>query len=184
MNFNEHSAFRGNHAFLSASKYHWLRYSDEKLLQAWTRQQAVQRGTELHEFAAQAIKLGIKLPRSRATLNAYVNDAIGYGMTPEQPLVYSANAFGTTDAISFKKNHLRIHDLKTGDIPAHMDQLLIYSALFCLEYKQKPGLIRSTLRIYQSDEVVELEPESSDILEVMDRIIHFDQIIDQIKESA
>lgn len=36
---------------------------------------------------------------------------------------------------------LRIHDLKTGISPVHMDQLLIYAALFCLEYKIKPGSI-------------------------------------------
>lgn len=179
MIFNDHSALSGAHAFLSASKYHWLRYDDEKLIETWTRAQAVARGTELHEFAAKAISLGIKLPRNTKTINAYVNDAIGYRMTPEQPLVYSKNCFGTADAISFNKGLLRIHDLKTGVIPAHMDQLLIYSALFCLEYNEKPGAISVELRIYQNDDVVVNNPEPDDILRTMDKIKHFDRLIAQ-----
>jgi hypothetical protein len=36
----------------------------------------------------------------------YVNDAIGYQMTPEQPIYYSENCVGTADAISFKNDFL------------------------------------------------------------------------------
>lgn len=179
MHFNEHSALAGSHAFLSASKYHWLNYDDEKLVETWTRAMAAQKGTELHEFAAKAISLGVKLPRNTKTLNMYVNDAIGYRMTPEQPLVYSKNCFGTADAISFSKGLLRIHDLKTGVIPAHIEQLLIYSALFCLEYDEKPAHIRAELRLYQNDAVVVHEPEAGDILRVMDKIRHFDKLINE-----
>ena len=49
-------------------------------------------------------------------------------MTPEQILYYSDNCFGTADAILFRNNFLRIHDLKTGKIPAHMEQLEIYAS--------------------------------------------------------
>lgn len=77
--------------------------------------------------------IGQKLPRLNKTLNAYVNDAIGYKMIPEQILFYSDNCFGTADAIVFRNGLLRIHDLKTGVIPAHMEQLEVYAALFCLE---------------------------------------------------
>lgn len=134
MNFNKHSNLEGRHAFLGASKYHWIRYSDDKIAESYSKFLAIQRGTELHEFAAQCIRLSQKLPRSKKTLNSYVNDAIGFRMIPEQILYYSDNCFGTADAIIFKNNFLRIHDLKTGVIPAHMEQLRIYAALFCLEY--------------------------------------------------
>ena len=56
----------------------------------------------------------------------------------EQALYYSDNCFGTADAISFKKNFLRIHDLKTGVTPGSMKQLLIYASMFCLEYNFLP----------------------------------------------
>ena len=36
---------------------------------------------------------------------------------------------------------LRIHDYKSGITPAKMDQLMIYAALFCLEYKKESLLI-------------------------------------------
>ena len=109
MKFNPHSNLVGQHAFLSASKYHWINYDEDKLANAYTRFLATQRGTELHDFACTCIKLGQKLPRSNKTLNMYVNDAIGFKMTPEQPLYYSDNCFGTADAIAFKNDILRKH---------------------------------------------------------------------------
>lgn len=181
MIFNNHSNLLGNHAFLSASKYHWINYDSEKLAIAYKNFLAVQKGTELHEFAAQCIKLGQKLPKSKKTLNMYVNDAIGFNMAPEQVLYYSDNCFGTADSISFRNNLLRIHDLKTGEIPAHMEQLLIYAALFCLEYKVKPGEIQFELRIYQTDDILICNPTAEDILPIMDKIISFDKVINNIK---
>ena len=86
MNFNKHFDLEGRHAFLSASKYHWINYEESQLETAYTRFQATQRGTELHEFARRCIELRQKLPISKKTLNMYVNDAIGFNMTPEQPL--------------------------------------------------------------------------------------------------
>lgn len=181
MNFLKHSNLSGQHAFLGASNYHWIGYDDEKLITAYTNWQATQRGTKLHAFAAQCIELGQKLPQSRKTLNMYVNDAIGYKMTPEQILYFSNNCFGTADAISFRRDKLRIHDLKTGVTPARMEQLIIYNALFCLEYKIKPSDIESELRIYQSNDVIIFEPAPEDIVPVMDKIITFDKIINELK---
>ena len=181
MNFKKHSDLEGRHAFLSASKYHWINYDEEKLSDTYFKYLATQRGTELHAFACQCIRLGVKLPRTRKTLNMYVNDAIGYKMTPEQPLYYSENCFGTADAISFNKNLLRIHDLKTGVSPTSMHQLEIYAALFCLEYRKQPQDIDMELRIYQSGEVYVHEPPSDNILEIMDKIILFDKRIDEIE---
>lgn len=181
MKFNEHHNLVGQHAFLGASKYHWVNYTDDKLIEAYSRYTAAQRGTILHDFAAQCITLGQKLPRSKKTLNMYVNDAIGYRMTPEQPLYYSENCFGTADAISFRDGFLRIHDLKTGITPTHIEQLLIYAALFCLEYRTKPSEIEVELRIYQNDQVLIHNPEVDEIAPIIDKIISFDKLLKQIK---
>lgn len=182
MQFNPHYNLEGCHAFLGASKYHWINYDEEKLDETYKRYRATQRGTELHEFACRAIELGIKLPKSKKTLNMYVNDAIGYKMTPEQVLYYSDNCFGTADAISFRKNLLRIHDLKTGVTPTHIEQLEIYAALFCLEYGVNPGKIDIELRIYQSDEIIVANPDIEIIAPIMDKIITFDKRIEKLKE--
>ncbi len=182
MHFNPHSNLEGRHAFLSASKYHWIRYDDEKLARTFLTQMAAVRGTRLHEFAAHAIRLGIKL-QGRTTLAQYVNDAIGFAMQPEVILSYSENAFGTADAISFRKNTLRIHDLKTGDSRVTMDQLEVYVAFFCLEYKIRPSDIRIELRVYQGDKIIVHVPELDDIVHIMDKIITFDKIIRAMKEE-
>lgn len=183
MNFKKHSNLEGQHAFLGASKYHWINYSENKVAESYSKALATLKGTRLHDFAAQCITLGQKLPKSKKTLNMYVNDAIGFKMTPEQVLYYSDNCFGTADSILFRNNTLRIHDLKTGLVPAHIEQLEIYAALFCLEYKIKPGEIDIELRIYQNDEILYHNPTAEDILPIMDKIITFDKIIDKIKEQ-
>ena len=179
MNFNKHSNLEGQHAFLGASKYHWIYYDEEKVAESYSKFLATLKGTELHDFAAQCIRLRQKLPKSPKTLNMYVNDAIGFKMTPEQPLYYSDNCFGTADTICFRDNLLRIHDFKSGVIKAHMEQLRIYAALFCLEYKIKPGNIDMELRIYQSNDIVIEHPTAEIIVPIMDKIITFDKIIDR-----
>jgi len=184
MNFNKHSDLVGEHAFLSPSKHYWVNYDIDKIGSSYLKFLATQKGTELHDFACKCIKLGIKLPNNKKTLNAYVNDAIGFRMRPEQPLFYSINSFGTADAISFRDNILRIHDLKTGVSPVPMDQLEIYVALFCLEYKIKPKDIDIELRLYQSDEIVVHKPEHKDIVEIMNKIITFDKKLELIKADS
>ena len=183
MNFNKHSDLDGLHAFLGASKYHWIRYDDEKIAESYLRSSAIKKGEELHEFACNAIRLGMKLEKSKKTLNMYVNDAIGFKMVPEQKLVYSYNCFGTADAICFRKRMLRIHDYKSGVTPAHMEQLWIYTALFCLEYDIKPSDIDIELRIYQNDEILYDRPTAEDIVPIMDKIITADKIIENIRLS-
>lgn len=190
MNFNEHSKLVGQHAFLSASKYAWLNYDEEKLERIWRTSQEAARGTRLHNLAASLIREGVLLRNSRKTLNMYVNDAIGYRMTPEQPLVYSVNVFGTADAISFRKNQetmrflLRISDLKNGETPTSEKQLLIYAALFCLEYGFEPWEIDNELRIYQNNEVRIYEAEAPDLKQIMDQIIYFDKLIATWREET
>lgn len=183
MNFYRHLDLADRHAYLGASKYHWINYDEATLKKTFSNHLAKLRGTELHDFAAQCIRLRQKLPRSNKTLNMYVNDAIGYRMTPEQPLFFSENCFGTADAICFENGLLRIHDLKTGRTPAKMEQLKIYAALFCLEYKVKPGEIDTELRIYQSDDIQICEPTVDEIAPIMDKIITFDKLIDKIKSE-
>lgn len=199
MNWNKHYALKDKHSFLSASKYHWINYDADKLAQAYSTFEAAAIGTRIHAVAAELIDLGINLKKCNKTLNLYVNDAIGYKMSPEVVLYYSENAFGTADAIAFRKDpktkryFLRIHDLKTGTVPAHMEQLMIYAAYFCLEYGYKPRDIDIELRIYQNDQV--LVHNACDeykegvvgyamIEQIMGKIIAYDKIIDELKTEG
>ena len=184
MFFNRHTNLEGLHAPFGASKSSWLRYSDDKIVEVYNNLQAAEMGTRLHEWAKQTIDLGIKQSRSKKTIYSYVNDAIGFNMSTEVILFYSENFFGTADAISFRNNFLRIHDLKTGRRPVHMEQLEIYAALFCLEYKIKPGDIRMELRIYQNDEILVHEPTAEDILPIMDKIVHVNKMLEKIERGA
>lgn len=180
MKYIEHSNLKDKHAFLSASKYAWLRYDVEKLRSTYLKREAALLGTRMHSFASESILLNIKLPRNNNTINKFVNDAIGFKMESEIVLYYSANCFGTADALSFRKNKLRIHDLKTGTSKTSFDQLLIYAALFCLEYGVNPDDIDIELRIYQSNEIKGYIPEVDEVRHVMDTIIEFDNEINKI----
>lgn len=184
MNFNNHSKLKDCHAFLGASKYHWVNYDEDKLISTFTKYQATQRGTELHALASELIRLGVKLPRTSNALNMYVNDAIGFKMQTEQILYFSDNCFGTADAISFRKNFLRIHDLKTGETPASIKQLFIYTALFCLEYGFKPSDIEIELRLYQHAEPLIHIPDPEEILYIMGKMISFDKAIERLKTGG
>lgn len=185
MRWINHTAIEGQHAkHLSASKYHWLNYDDDKFDRIYEATQAAQRGTELHEFAAMAIRLKVPLRNNGSTLSLYVNDAIGYNMRPEQTLMASRNAFGTADAISFKKNLLRVHDLKNGVAMASFKQLEVYDALFCIEYLVDPFKIKHELRIYQNDDIRVHFPDPDDIKHHMEKIKYFDRRIeDKLKEE-
>lgn len=213
MLWNDHSKLiKGQHAFLGGSKFSWLNYSEEDLEVAWKRQYAQKIGTVLHELASKLIDNRIKItnkdrnmvllylidneiPKSvidmidiRQIMNnliPYITDGIGFRMKSEQPLVYSENIYGTADAIVFdeRKQILRIHDYKSGTTPAHLEQLEIYAALFCLEYRFKPGDINFELRIYQDGDQLIGNPKASDILPTMDKIVTFDKIIESFKEA-
>ncbi len=206
MNFTKHYSLEGKHAVLGASRYNWIGDTEQDVLERVGRGYLTELGTQIHDIARRRIKYGFKLKKHdrdsvivdlldsgipRLTfdyidfdfmyqnLMNYVNDAIGFRMVPEVVLAYSDICFGTADAVRFdeKDNLLRIHDLKTGSSTAHMEQLLIYAALFCLEYRKKPGEIKSELRIYQSNEITRYEASADDILPIMDKIVSFDKII-------
>lgn len=184
MNFVRHLNLEGLHAPFSPSQPSWIRYDDDKAIEVYMNRKASEMGTRLHAWAKDTIDLGLKQPRTKKTLYAYVNDAIGYRMETEVVLFYSERFFGTADAISFRNNLLRIHDLKTGKHPANMEQLEVYTALFCLEYKVKPSDIKMELRIYQNDEVIVHIPESEDIVKIMQKIVSLDKLLEKIDEEV
>lgn len=213
MRFNDHSLLAGKHALLSASKYHWIRYAPEDIAEAYKNGFGQEIGTSLHSLARNMIRHRVKMTRNDKrmimlhllsdgiprnvfdvdmyfpNLMAYINDAIGFGMVPETILYYSENCFGTADAINplqsiLKNRFLRIHDLKTGRTPAHMEQLQIYAALFCLEYKCSPLEMETELRIYQGDEPAVLLPDPHDILEISDKIIAGDKVLKDMKAQG
>lgn len=183
MNFIRHSNLNGLHAPFSPSQSSWLRYDDDRAMEVFLNKKAAEMGTRLHAWAKETIDLGIRQPKSKKTLYAYVNDAIGFKMSTEVVLFYSERFFGTADSIAFRDNFLRIHDLKTGKIPADMEQLEIYAALFCLEYKVKPEDIGMELRLYQNDEIIYHNPTPEDIHQIMDKIVHLDQVIQKLEED-
>ena len=187
MEFIRHNKLEGLHAPFSASQSHWLRYDDDKIMEVYLNKKAALMGTRLHAWVKETIDLGIKQPKSKKTIYAYVNDAIGFKMNTEVVLYYSDRFFGTADAISYRNGVLRIHDLKTGKtgkIEDHIEQLEVYAALFCLEYKIKPGEIDMELRVYKCDEVLIHKPTAEDILPIMDKIVHLDKLLMKIDEEG
>ncbi len=184
MRFNKHSDLEGKHAYLSPSNYHWLNYDDEKFDRVFINQMTKERGTQLHALACELIRLGVKLPKSNKTLNMYVNDCIGFRLTPELVLYYSENCFGTADAIGYSDGLLRISDLKTGANKAYMHQLEIYASIFFLEYGGKEISLENTnieLRIYQNNDIWLHEPDKRIISQIMTSIIAKDKRIKILK---
>lgn len=185
MKFNRHYNLEGLHAPFSPSQPSWLRYDEDKAADVYLKRQAARRGTRLHAWAKETIDLGIKQPRSKKTLYAYINDAIGFRMSTEVVLFYSERFFGTADTISFRDNFLRVHDLKTGEHPASKEQLYVYVALFCLEYRIRPGdLDGIECRLYQNDEVSIFNPTAEDIVPIMDHIVSLDKMLSRLDEEV
>lgn len=174
----------GTHAFLSPSSHSWYNYDDEKMAKVYGHRLAASRGTAMHELACKLIKMRVKLPNDGSTLSMYVNDAIDLDMDPEVPLFYSKFCFGTADTISVKDNFVRIHDYKSGEHRASMMQLKIYLALFFLEYEEfKIRKVKGMeVRIYQNNEVRVENPEIDEIVPIMDKIIHFDKMLERLEE--
>lgn len=184
MQFNSHSLLEGSHAFLSASQSAWVEYDEDKLARVYAAHLAKSRGDRLHRLAYNLIKEKVRLPDNGSTLSSYVNDAIGFRMEPEQVLVGTPVAFGTADAICFRKDKLRIHDLKTGVTEASMRQLHIYAAFFCLEYLVKPFDIEMELRIYQNDEIKVDFPDPDLIFHYMDRAITGTTVVTEVRKEV
>lgn len=203
MQWNDHKQLEGKHAFLGASNFHWVNWNDQTFENRYYSQFSTTIGTAIHALAHDCILNRTKLNKHDRHLieitlyhayipkDAYdpddilmnlipfVNDAIGYHMSSEILLYYNNYCFGTCDAISFseKERILRIHDLKTGTTPAHMEQLLIYAALFCLEYHKNPHQFKTELRIYQNFNIIVEEPDANDIETFMNLIQERSQTI-------
>jgi len=170
MIWNDHSKYEGQHALLSPSQHSWVNYTPEKLRTVLENKKRAEHGTKLHAMAKELIDERIKLPDNGETFNMYVNDAIEYEMSTEILLFYSPLCFGTADAISFRNNKLRIHDYKSGDKVASILQLMIYAALFCIEYKKEPQTIFIELRIYQNGEIIKEVPDVTEIANLIKTI--------------
>lgn len=194
---------KNTHAFCGASNYHWRNYDKEKLIQTKINSNANVVGTLLHAYAADNIDKGFKIyktdkrgvlrylivehgvpeyavdiDRLFPNLMNYVNDCIGYRMKPEVLLYYSDDFYGTTDAISWSNNVLRISDLKTGKSEPSFMQLENYAAFFCLRYKVKPSDIKKIeFRFYQDNEIIFAEPSSKILVPIIDQIIDFNNVL-------
>jgi hypothetical protein len=185
MEWKNYSHLSGSHAFLSPSRHHWLNYTNEKLILTYRNHRKAALGTKYHALASDLINLAVRLPSTPASLNSFVNDAIGFKMSSEVLLYYSPNSYGTVDAISFYDGVLRIHDLKTGVTPGSMNQLMIYAALFCLDYSLRPDEITTiVLRIYQEGEIIEYEPTVEEVFDVTRKLIEADKILKSIEAGV
>jgi hypothetical protein len=148
--------------------------------------QAAARGTRLHALAHDLIREKVELPKTTKTLDSYVNDCIGYGLSPEQVLFATPNAFGTADAIGFDvlTRLLQIFDLKTGKNEGSPIQLLVYAAFFCIEYDVKPFDIKYDLRIYQNDAINRIDVDPEDVVRIMSQIEFNDNLINELRTEA
>jgi hypothetical protein len=142
-------------------------------------------GVEQHRYAAICIEEGLVQDDESTTLGLYINQSIAFKMHPEVVLFYSPNAFGTVDAIAYRHRRLRVSDLKTGVSRTSEHQLEVYVALFCLEYGVDPFHLRDIeLRIYQDNRVREYPADPAFIKGIMDKIVKFDGIINELREEV
>lgn len=176
------SKYEGTHAFLSPSQPAWLRYTESHLLEMYRQENAREKGTRLHAWAEETIKLGIfQKQRTNNMLYNYVNDGIGFRMEPEKLLFHSKYCYGTADTIKFdsRKRILRIHDLKTGVTKPHDDQLKVYAALWCMQNGIDPETITIICRFYQRDTCREFSPEAAEIKSIIGIILASEKILEQ-----
>lgn len=172
------------HAIFGASNYHWINYSDDKMIETFVNSQAKKKGTELHEIAAGLIKNKIKLPDIPTTLSMYVNDGILYNLKPEQQLYYSKWFYGTADTIGLENKILRVSDLKTGKTKPSLHQLDIYVAFWCLEYDIRPSDLDDIITtIYYDNATIVGHPGSEEIVPIMDKIVTVNKILERLVED-
>lgn len=187
--WNNHQELEGTHSFLSPSNNSWLRYTEDKLISTYRKHRAKEEGTILHEFASQAINLGIKLKEENSTLNLFVNDCIDEYIHSEVLLYYSEYCYGTADGIKYDRpnKHIIIADLKNGSshksLTKFEDQLSVYAALMCLEYKLDPLDHTYEGRIYVSNakSITSIDPEY--VLMIMNKIILFSTILEETRNE-
>lgn len=208
MIWHDYSRYEGKneHATFSPSQPYWLADTKDEFLQRFRSSYAPQIGTVLHDFARKYIARGVTLSKYDKkhaivellesgipgtvvdcldfdfifeNLRTYVNECVACRMDPEIRLRYSADFFGTTDAIQFTERDqvLRISDLKTGTTPAKIEQLIVYAALFCLDYGKDPNTITPVLKIYQNNDILCVEPDKGEIKNACDKIVEFNELV-------
>lgn len=184
MRFEAKPELEGRHAHLSPSKYHWIRYDDEKFERTYTARMAAHRGSQEHEYAAMAIRLGMRQPANGSTLSMYVNDCIRWKMQPEVALYANEIFFGHADAAGFKKGVFRVSDLKTGVTETSMDQCKCYVALFCIEFDMDPFEFAAEMRIYQNKEIREELADPHEIHIIIDRWKTFTKRAEEMRKES
>ena len=172
------SSYEGNKRKIEGTELHeWA----EELIKSitLTRKIHAEKSKRTFNIDIDAIRMyGEEVPlvrdsKAKETVFMYIADAIKFDMVAEQPLSYDDSyCFGTADAIQFDGYLLRIHDLKTGETPASIDQLVTYAALFCLEYNHDPKSLMIELRIYQTDQIMIYKPTCDEVIAMMNIIIH------------
>lgn len=210
MRWNDHSNLKNTHALFSPSTGGWEKYDQDRLQERYYTSFATTIGTAIHDEAMWHInkkilvkatakgELKLSLYKNPSIPDdiidvldfdpifknymAYVNDAIGYRMDAEVILYSNDLCYGTTDAISYSNDFLRIHDLKTGVTPAHMEQLFKYAALFCHEYKTDPHKIDMEFRIYQLNDIIVANPTGDDIMPFIDQVTQINKLNKDILE--
>lgn len=184
MRYNKHYLRSDTpHAVLSASNYSWINYDDEKLVDKVMTMKATQLGTELHAIAANLIKHNLRMEDIPQTLNMYVNDCVGFRMQPELILYVNEYCFGTADAFRFSDPVLKIFDLKTGVNATSFKQLLVYAAMFCLEYSKNPFDLQIELRIYQNNEMRMEIADPDEVTHIMAQITWATKLINKLNEE-
>jgi len=119
-----------------------------------------------------------------STVKSYINDCVVSKMETEVLVDFSENFFGTADAVRFDGKHLMIFDLKTGATPAKIEQPVIYACLYLLKYRLDPKEVSVEVRIYQSNDILRATPDANELIPVMNKIIHFDNIMNEFTGGA
>lgn len=185
MDFKPHSELEGMHSFLAPSNPAWLNDDEDKLIARYNKRQKAQRGTELHAWAHECIRLGRLQPEGGDIIAQYINDGIRWRMRNEVILFFSLFGFGSADSVRYDivKRVLRVSDLKTGVTIASFVQLECYAALFCLEYDLNPFEISIELRIYQGRQVKEVLADPDRIFHIMDRYKWATKVLEEYRKE-
>lgn len=118
------------------------------------------------------------------TIKTYVNDCVAAKMDTEVRIEFSENFFGTADAIRFDDKTLKVFDLKTGVMPAKIEQPIIYACLYLLSNRIDPKQVPVEVRIYQNNDILQATPGPEDLIPIMNKIIHFDNIMNEYAGGA
>lgn len=179
------------HAMFSPSEKSWVNYDRDKIVARYDQVMAVERGTQLHEFAATAIKLKMLLDPSMGVIADYVQDCITLNVETEQEVIYTPEINGTADAIKYDpyENRLYVFDLKTGQSKASIVQLQIYAAIWCAYNGKNPLSMKFDLRIYHNQYPErncseEDENLSNRIYDIIEQMNYIDMVVGEIRNGG